>query len=270
VVAELLVSMMVGLGTTLLGVDVGVGIVSSLVTFVIALQIQLLAEVAEPFITVTAIDEGSGEYLIALAEAQSRYLTSLARPATFDLELAQQRAALLERYEECARGMMRLELRPSSILRETDGVYAVSADLKATSVVNPIEYWDSPSGLSYLAQQEALLESGVRMTRVFIEDKTRLPDLVAVVSRHLEWKRRGLPIGVRIALIDRLDQDLVSDYAIVDNGMVIRLETQRGVPVAVVYETFPSSVERALRSFDRLWTMAIDASEFAEFSNRVE
>lgn len=280
VVIQLVLGLVAGVGTALVSAQVGIGIVAGLVVFAISLQVQLLADVSRadvearaklrelgPVSELLELDKDSAGFLTELASAQARYLKAQRRLVVFDLELNHQRTELLDKYEECARGTLRLDLRPTSILRETDGVSTVARDLWATSAVAAPVYWDSPSGRAYLDQQETLLEAGIVIRRVFIEEENSLEDVADVVKRHLVWRERygAAKADVRIALVDRLAPDLIADYAIVDGATVIRLELHRGssAPVAVVWETSPAAVERAVRSYERLWQEALDPLSFA-------
>lgn len=278
------ISVVAGAGTALLDPQIGIGVVVALVVAAISLQIQLITQIAgsdieaqvqlkelSPITTVRNLDKPSANFLTALARAQARYLKSGPnRPVVFDLELDHRRTMLLEQYEECARGTMRLNLRPASILRETDGVSTVNEELRATSVVPVHSYWDAPSGISYLEQQEAMLKQGVKIRRVFIQPKRALNDLNLVIERHMAWRERyGKDrIDVRVALIEKLPDELISDYAIVDRSSVIRLETQHGLaqPTAVTWDTAPTAVDAASRMYDRLWASGEDPANLASFS----
>lgn len=282
IVIQLIIAIVAAVGTALFAVNVGVGIVAGLVAFVISLQIQMLMATAStdfaaqvtiqelaPIVALKQVDPGTADFIKDLARAQGRYLQAPRRDVIFDLELNHQRTALLELYDECSRGQMRLNLRASSMLRETDGVASVSRELKATSVVPVIAYWDSPGGHDYLDQQEGLLERGVVIRRVFIESEATLSDLRNVVDRHLGWRRKfgADKVDVRIALLEGLPSDLIEDYAIVDGETVIRLEIQRAVnqPSAVVWETSSVALERAQRAFDRLWRSAVEPTKLPVF-----
>lgn len=278
------ISVIAGVGTALLDPQIGIGVVVALVVAAISLQIQLIAQITSadveaqvqlqelsPITTVSKLDHDSADFLKSLAKAQTRYLESSPnRPVVFDLELDHRRTMLLEQYEECARGTMRLNLRPSSILRETDGVSTVNEELRATSVVPALTYWDGPTGLSYLEQQEAMLERGVKIRRVFIQSETKLDDLSQVIERHVSWRESygKDKVDVRVALIEQLADELIGDYAIVDRSSVIRLETQHGLaqPTAVTWDTAPATVDAASRMYDRLWLSGADPAGMANFS----
>jgi hypothetical protein len=276
-------SVVVGAGTALVELQVGIGVVAGLVVAAIGMQIQLAIEIRNadveaqvrlrelsPITAVKELDGRSADFLNQLATAQIEYLSSgTDRPTVFDLELDHRRTMLLEQYQECARGTMRLNLRPVSILRETDGVTTVSEELKATSVVPAERYWNAPSGLSYLDQQEDMLGRGVRIQRVFIQPETTLEELVPVISRHLAWRDEygAERLDVRVALMETLSDDLISDYAIVDLSSVIRLEIQHGLdqPTAVTWHTSPNAVDAAIRLYQRLWVSGRDPAELAIF-----
>lgn len=264
--------------TSLASQRVGLTIIVAAIMAGIGLQVQLFAETAgsdyeaktrlkelAPIVKVGELDTKSGQYLVQLAAAQLEYLQSSQRIDVFDLELTHQREGLIEVYDECARGTMRLELSVSPVIRETDGVSTVRSELDATSLVDAISYWNCSSGHSYLDLQTSLLQRGVAIRRVFIERPESLSDLREVVRTHMRWRDSGLNADVRIAFINEVPPDLLVDYAIVDSNTVIRLESQRGVPVAVVWETAPQAVERRKQAFRRLWNMAKDPKDLPEF-----
>jgi len=272
------VSVLAGITTALFEAQIGIGIVAGLVVAAIALQLQLMIQLAGsdldaqiqlrelgPIANLGRLDKSSGDFLLRLAEAETRYLQGSEHPVVFDLELEHRRAKLLEQYDECARGMMRLNLRPASMLRETDGVSTVSRELRATSVVPAASYWDSASGVSYLEQQSALLDRGVVIKRVFIQDRSTLEDLSKVMTRHLAWREKygHETLDVRVAFLDDLSDELISDYAIVDSSSVIGLEIQLGVnqPTAVTWDTSSVAVARASRMFERLWASGHDPAD---------
>lgn len=274
----------VGVGTALLEVSIGLGIVAALLVGVTALQIQLLVafEKADveakvtlrelaPVTTVTSLDKPIGEFILALATAQIDFLKEdPRRPPVFNDELEHQRDRLLEQYTECARGTMRISLVASPILRETDGVSTVRKTLCATSLVPPLTYWDVASGLSYLKQQESMLDARVSIKRVFIQNSETLDELSRVMATHLEWRDRYGEdlLDVRVALLDdSLDDDLIVDFAVVDDSTVIRLETQRGIdhPTAVVWEAAHAAVARGNDLFTRLWAGGHDPTSFSTF-----
>lgn len=275
-VVPIVLSVLAGAGTALLDPQIGIGIVAGLIVAAIALQIQLTIQISgadleaqvqlQELSAITAVrdlDKPSGDFLNRLATAQAKYLrSSPRRPVVFDLELEHRRTMLLAQYEECGRGTMRLNLRPASILRETDGVSTVSKELKATSVVPAGPYWDTPSGLSYLKQQETMLDAGVTIRRVFVQHEASLAELASVVSKHLAWREHyGVEkLDVRVALIETLSDELIADYAIVDDSSVIRLEIQHGLdqPTAVTWDTSPTAVDTARRLYERLWVSGRD------------
>jgi hypothetical protein len=274
------VSLVVGVVTALVEAQIGIGIVAALVVAAISLQLQLIIQLSgsdldtqmrlrelAPVAKLRDLDKSSGDFLLRLAEAETRYLEGMSHPVVFDLELEHRRTKLLEQYDECARGTMRLNLRPTSLLRETDGVSTVNKELRATSLVPASSYWDSGSGISYLEQQNALLQRGIKIKRVFIQDKASLSDLSKVVARHFAWRsEHGSDVlDFRVAFLGGLPEELINDYAIVDNSSVIRLETQLGVgqPTAVTWDTSTAAVDRAARMFERLWAHGQDPSSIA-------
>jgi hypothetical protein len=280
----LVLSVVAGVLTALLGVSIGLGVIATLLVGVVALQIQILitiertdieAQIAlhalAPVTAASNLDTATGEYLLKLAEVQVEFLTrSQALPPVFDLELEHQRDVLLEHYKESAQGKIRVNLRASPVLRETQGVSSVKSTLLATSLVPALTYWDTPTGLAYLRQQEGMLEAEVSIKRVFIQHQDDLADLERVIDTHLQWRERYGPdrLDVRVALIDdTLDSDLVVDFAIVDASTVIRLETQRGIeqPTAVVWEAARTSVDQADRRFERLWSGGFDPASLDLF-----
>jgi hypothetical protein len=280
----LVLSVAAGVLTALLGVSIGLGVIATLLVGVVALQIQILVTIERtdieaqialralaPVTAASNLDAATGDYLVELAEAQVEFLTrSQALPPVFDLELEHQRDVLLEHYEESAQGKVRVNLRASPVLRETQGVSSVKSKLLATSVVPALTYWDTPTGLAYLRQQEGMLEAEVSIKRVFIQHKEDLAELARVIDTHLQWRERYGPdrLDVRVALIDdTLDSDLVVDFAIVDDSTVIRLETQRGIeqPTAVVWEAARTAVDQADRRFERLWSGGFDPASLDLF-----
>lgn len=280
-VVLLVATLVTGVGTALLDVRVGIGLVSALAMFIIGLQFELLFATSAddeeaktqlrdlaPVIAVRQQDRESGEFLLKLALAQLRYLAAEGRLKAFDAELIEGRRGLLRRYEECARGSMRLDLRPASVLRETDAVAILEQELLATSLVNPADYWDSPLGIKYLRDQEAKLRAGAKIRRIFLEIDGSLAPLRKVVEQHLKWRDDGLSAECRIALIGKVQAHLIQDYAVIDQQTVIRLETPRGldVPAFAVWETDLAVAESQFRSFEQLWEESLDPIEFPEFA----
>jgi hypothetical protein len=277
-------SIVAGIGTALLEVSIGLGIVAALLVGVIALQIQLLTTIGKadveaqvilhelaPVTKVLELDKSTGEFLLSLATAQIEFLMADPQPPpVFNDELEFRRKRLLGQYEECARREMHVSLVASPIIRETDGVSAVGETLRATSLVPPLTYWDVARGLSYLVQQEGMLEDGVSIKRVFIQNSTALDELSRVMATHLEWRDRYGDdlLDVRVVLLDEpLDDDLVVDFAVVDASAVIRLATQHGIdhPTAVVWEAEPSAVAQGNSRFERLWQGGCDPTSFPQF-----
>jgi hypothetical protein len=281
-VALLAATLITGVATALLDVRIGLGVVGALAMFIIGLQFELLfatsADTEEadvllrdlaPIIAVRRRDQASGDFLLKLAEAQESYLESGRRLQAFDAELTEERKRLLRRYEECSRGSMRIDLRPASVLRETDAIAIVTDELMATSLVNPTDYWDSALGMKYLREQEARLKNGATIRRVFLELDSSLAPLCNVVNQHMAWKADKLDADCRIALIGKVQPHLIQDFAVIDRRTVIRLETPRGldVPSFAVWETDPEVAESQLRSFRQLWDESLDPAEFSEFGH---
>jgi hypothetical protein len=276
-------SVLVGAGTALVDTAVALGIVAALLVGVIAVLVHLVISLQRadadgqavlhelsPIIRVKELDRATGEYLLSLAAAQVTFFAAARTlPAVFDLELENQRNVLLAHYKESASARIVVNLKASPVLRETEGVSSVSKTLDATSVVPPLTYWDAPSGLSYLRQQEAMLEAGIVVRRAFIYRRTDLGELAHVIHTHLEWRKRFGPakLDVRITVIDdSLDSDLVVDFAIVDETTVVGLETHHGIaqPTAIVWEAETTAVAHAKRRFERIWASGADPEEFAE------
>lgn len=283
-VLPIVLSIAVGVITALVSVSVGLGVIAALLVGAIAILVHLVItlqradaeaqatlHLLEPVTTAQMVDRSTGEYLLSLAKAQVTFLTTARElPPVFDLELAHQREVLLDQYKESAHGRIRVNLRASPVLRETEGVSSVRETLHATSAVPPLTYWDVPGGLSYLNQQEAMLEAGVSIKRVFIHREANLPELARVIATHLEWRHRygAEKLDVRVTLIDdTLDSELVMDFAVVDDATVIGLETHHGIaqPTAIVWEAAPAAVTQANRRFERLWTVGLDPETLAPF-----
>jgi hypothetical protein len=278
-------SIAAGVGTALLDLSIGLGVIAALLVGVIVLQIQVLTTIDKtdvdaqltvrelaPFLGARELDRATGDYLLKLAQAQIHFLqTDADRPTAFDLELGHQRERLLDQYEECARGILRVNLRASPILRETDGVSTVTKSFRATSLVPPHAYWDGASGQSYLQQHQGMLDGGVEIKRVFIQSPEALDELIPVVSKHLDWRSQygATQLDVRVVFLEEsLDGDLIEDFGIVDDATVIRLETHRGLaqPTAVVWESSAQATTRANRHFDRLWSLGHDPVHLPGFT----
>jgi hypothetical protein len=282
--APLALGILAGIGTSTLPLAVGLGILAALVVGVITLQIQVMVTMErndveaqmllrelEPIVRLSHLDEASGEFLLRLAAAQANYLNARPRPpALFDDELSHQQQRLLERYDEGAQGKMSVSLVASPVFRETDGISMVKKNLCATSLVPARTYWDGASGASYLRQQEGMLEAGISIKRVFIQPQEELEALARVMGVHLQWRERYGPNLLDVSLVlldDRLDDDLILDFAVVDDSTVIRLDTAHGIdhPVAVVWESGPSAVAAASTRFERLWQCGHDPLAFPVF-----
>jgi hypothetical protein len=280
----LILGVAAGVLTALLNVSIGLGVIATLLVGVLALQIQILVTIERsdieaqlalralaPVSTASNLDAATGEYLLKLAEAQVEFLTrSESLPPVFDLELEHQRDVLLQHYKESAQGKIRVNLRASPVLRETEGVSSVKGTLLATSVVPALTYWDTPTGLAYLRQQEGMLDDDISIKRVFIQHEEDLAELTRVIDTHMQWRERYGPelLDVRVTLIEEaLDSDLVVDFAIVDGTTVICLETQRGIeqPTAVVWEAADAAVKLAERRFERLWSGGLDPASLGVF-----
>jgi hypothetical protein len=267
-----------GVATALLDVKVTVGIVGALVMFVIVLQFELLFALSgsdedakatlrelAPIVRLHERKADDSAFLLRLAVDQTRYADSGRRPQAFDAELNEERRALLRRYDECAQGSMRIDLRPSSISRETDAATMLASELLATSLVDPAEYWDAPVRLKYLREQEDKLRRGAKIRRIFIERQEALHPLRKVVTQHLAWQEDGLDAECRIAIIGQVQERLIEDYAVVDGETVVRLETTRDKPSFAVWETNPEVIEARTKAFQLLWDEAREPSEFAAF-----
>jgi hypothetical protein len=282
-VLPIVLSVVIGVGTALVDTPVALGIIGALLVGVIAVLVHLVISLQRtdadaqatlhellPITHAKRLDRATGDYLLALATAQTTFLTTARKLPVFDLELEHQREILLAQYAESANGRIVVNLKASPVLRETDGVSSVNKTLNATSVVQPHTYWDVPSGLSYLEQQQAMLDDDVVIRRIFIYRRADLPDLKQVMQTHLAWRKSYGPqkLDMRVTLIDdSLDSDLVVDFAIVDGTTVVGLETHHGIaqPTAIVWEADESAVATARRRFKRLWAAGIDPDELAEF-----
>ena len=128
------------------------------------------------------------------------------------------------------------------------GLDEVKVSLKATSYVDAEDFWNGVAGEKYFQANVALVKRGVKITRVFIGDRTTLATIKPIILKH-----RDSEIRVLIALADEIPLELCSDYVIADDRVLVQLElTREGVARGERISVDPQEVSHARDNFDRL------------------
>lgn len=120
---------------------------------------------------------------------------------------------------------------------------------KATSIVTPGEWWNTPWGQSYLSINYSKIRQGISITRIFILESEE--SLQAVSGLLEEQKKNG--IEVFYALSSDIGVDVNEDMVVVDGDFagVLRLTPDRRMQSAVFY-TRSRDVQEVKRRFDLL------------------
>jgi len=128
------------------------------------------------------------------------------------------------------------------------GIAEVKASIKATSYVDAENFWKSVAGERYFQKNVELVARGVRITRVFIGDRSTVSGFRDIIARQ-----RDAGIAVLIALADELPRELCEDYLVADDKVVAQLHlTREGLARTERVSIDQQEVHSALTSFERL------------------
>ena len=172
---------------------------------------------------------------------------------------------------EIASGLVEYDLTPGGVLyTEVDVVASARDRARVTSFVNSPEYWTSPYGSAYLAQNRAAIARGVKITRIFIEDQTYLQALRPIVQTH-----RDAGIECRVAIRTEVPATCLRDFAILDDGhlAVSLILNDNRMPSAIQFVAGATEIGQAeIRRLEDVYRVlvqrSVSADEFLSDSNR--
>jgi hypothetical protein len=145
------------------------------------------------------------------------------------------------------------------------------AEIRATSLVDPKSYWETPKGRDHLHEHHAAMaraqSEGRTLTirRLFIQSENDIDALTGVVAEQIECG-----IDVRIALREHVDSKYLEDYMVVDSDIVMRLLAfEKGQPtraeVRWAIDDSSNVAEDYRERFDTIWEQGRAPGDFAQW-----
>ncbi len=209
-------SVLLSTALVLLGVDTASSAIIGLSTTVISLLLDLMVRVSRTERKLIEVSRLSHEavrdaYLLDAMSSIAEDYHQVVASARYDLFVERARSAL----SECRDTMHNLvegymSLPPlSQFSFGLKGLAEVKLSLKATSYVDAENFWNSVAGTKYFQANVSLIDQGVRITRVFIGDRTTLSRFRPIILRQ---RRAG--IRVLIALANEIPLEACEDYLI--------------------------------------------------------
>jgi hypothetical protein len=263
----LLVAVAVGVAAGFLGGHLGVllGIMITLLASVLTFQIDTLLRIERRH------REGEdGSRILHLLEEQPELIPvirsiSEAAAEIFDqddepvfIAAAQmQLESLVHGLNELRLGTLRVGLGDAELMEEA--LPALKVALQATTHLHTdLEWWESPTGRRYWAENIEALKRGVQITRVFFGSEREVDD------RWLNIAREQASAGVDVLIVDPSDvsPDLCINMVVFDHRLVHEVLTNNdGCPVAYTYDRNPAAIARAREKMRRLRSHAQSLSE---------
>lgn len=98
------------------------------------------------------------------------------------------------------------------------GVESASKLVKAVDVGDAAQ-WEDAVGEKYVIANSDAIKRGVKITRVFIQSRETIRDMVRILERQ-----KSLGVQVYAALLEDLPRELNEDYIIIDDRVCVRFE----------------------------------------------
>jgi len=146
-------------------------------------------------------------------------VSGLIKARNVDSEFMQSRVndaveSLVQILIEIGSGRAAYELAPGGIFySEIDLIAEAKTHARVTSFVNASEYWRSAHGAASLTLNRAAIARGVRVTRIFIEDRAHLDELRSIVDEH-----SSAGVECRVAIRAEVPTTCLKDFALLDDG----------------------------------------------------
>lgn len=152
-----------------------------------------------------------------------------------------------------------LTTEPRSDLPYKFSLWAVKnaeESIKAVDAVDLI-HWTKDSAREYLWLNEEAVKRGVMVERVFIATRDELRNAKPIIENQAK-------MGIKVYAVpeDRIPNSLISDYLLMDNKMVTRVELHRdGTPHERRTSINPDKVKEMIESFERLKPFQVSLAE---------
>ncbi len=136
------------------------------------------------------------------------------------------------------------------------GIESARTSIRAVACAKP-DWWKTNIGQAYFQANVNAVERGVRITRIWIYDEATLIDLQNVIMQQ-----HNAGIETHVILPDQLPRDLLEDYMIVDEQILIKLELlSNSYAKSEVISTNEIEVDRARSNYSLLLRYAIPFSQ---------
>lgn len=153
--------------------------------------------------------------------------------------------------EECKQTIH--NLREGRMITETDtklsfgkkGLGVAKNTIRTVAFANP-DWWKSTLAASYFASNIKAVSQGIKITRIWIHNKTVLLEYKDLIS-----KQKEAGIETYLAIEDELPAELLNDYMIVDDHMLVRLELDSDKRARKEHTLIiPTEVKNAINNFE--------------------
>ena len=138
------------------------------------------------------------------------------------------------------------------------GISQSKHSVLAVSYVNPKTYWQVTWGEKYLRVNKEIVDRGVKVTRIFLANRSQFPSMIDLMKRQAE-----AGIQVYVAVLEEVPIELQEDYLIQDEEVLVKVDlNQEGVTKDELISIKPTTVRSALANFEQLRHLSISLDEF--------
>jgi N-dimethylarginine dimethylaminohydrolase len=132
-----------------------------------------------------------------------------------------------------------------------EGIRQAQNSVKAVAYAMP-SWWRSPAGQRYQQENFAVVKRGVTFIRVFLQERRILQEYEDVIEAQAK-------AGITVYTADpkQCPQELLGDYVIIDDRILVRLELALdGHPWEECITIEPVQVSKAVKQFEDLLYLA--------------
>lgn len=164
----------------------------------------------------------------------------------FDERTREMVVAFLDEISLLANGQLKVEHHEEVVIGNKLAE-SCKKNIKASSFMDKVEWWDSPEGKAYVEKNVKLVKRGGKVLRVFILAKEQISDYEKILAYQSE-KGVQVYIGIR----EEIPNHLIESYAIFDDECV-RLESlTTGYEVSSMVFIDERTVRQYLRKFEEI------------------
>lgn len=265
IVVGILVSIGLALLLVLIGQDKAISLLIGLVMTVITLLIDLIAKqnesekrIVQTFSIADGLAKATDAWLFDLLKGivDNYHTVKKLDFETFAQKMETDLRNCHDAIHSLSEGELKIDVLDELSFRRS-GIGNTRECMNLVQYADP-SYWRGEYGKKYLKLNEAAIQNGVKITRIWLQNKDILESYYDLITAQAK-----IGVQVFIAETDNIPQKLRRDFGVIDNRIVVYpIVTVEGKTYEECISINPVAVAKAEKDFELLLTYSTEFEEY--------